>query len=254
MRFLCIGNCQVSAYHNCLLENNYDSTKLTTYIDDISTEKLNVTLNNYDFCIHQSNKNISYEKLQRNHELCKFILVPSLMFFLYFPDVDKTFSFSDEDPNAKYPHGYISYKHCLLNDSIEDISKTQIWNEFSKMFGNISSYCNLLLSKDKEYGISIYSYILNNFRIRRLFHSFNHPSNELLNMVMTHIKDKLGLTISINMFDEIHDEIFGFYKDVIYRATKDIFDLQFPLEIQLHRETVSHTEFALRYNKWFDSH
>jgi hypothetical protein len=158
------------------------------------------------------------------------------MFTLYFPDVDT--NYFHYDPCSEYPYGYIAYKrNSLLTNSI-----------YSKLTSQyISDYLCTLIQKDNNYTVNIYKYISENFRNRRLFHTYNHPTNELLNIVCTSFVNILGLEINHNVYTG--EEIFGFYQDAIFEDTVENLQLRFKSKIIIHGKELTLDEFCDLHKK-----
>lgn len=233
MRFLLIGNCQVQTYALFLRSNNYQVDYFCSFVDEVTDSTFSKC---YDVCIYQSNKSINYEKAIHEFTTCKFIRVPSLMFTLYFPDVD--LNYFHFEPASEYPYGYICYKRNRLCAGEKN---TRLTPEY------VSDYLRSLISKDACYTVPIYKYIAENFMIRRLFHTYNHPKNELLNLVCTSIVDKLGLTIHDNLYTG--QEVFGFYQDAIFKDDASTLQLRFISKIIIHSKEITFDEFKEYHNQ-----
>ena len=243
MKILLVGNCQVDAYYNFLIINGYNATYLSTIGGNLNCDEVKENVFKCDACVHQSNKNIDYTQLKKDNINCVFILVPSLTFPLYFPDINLNYI-----PRVEigYPHGYVSYQHHLLQHDIP-VTKQSVMQALENSTGGIQTYENAVLQKDIQYGLSIYRYILTHYKDERLFHTYNHPCNKLLNIVMTHIARITNLKVKHNCFAS-NQEVFGFYQDIIYDELHEVLQLKFTSNIVIHHKKMDFHDLKKLHN------
>ena len=143
---------------------------------------------------------------------CQFLVYPNLYFAGYYPHygylkddhnrhiTKATHTTTGSNPFGDY-HDYLAISFYFTNLPPFHSVLEQFEAHLSSIVGQLSDKyksvlevsLNEIVKRDSACSFSVSQYIHDNYRASRLFHSFNHPSNSLLNVVADNVLRLIGL-------------------------------------------------------------
>lgn len=162
------------------------------------------------------------------------ICIPSMYYGGYFPTIE---SIEGINATLRGVHDFVIAACYLasktIGETIELLTKNFILDlETIRLFHHNS--INSLRQREKQYNvdIEISSYISENFQDRRLFHTFNHPSIDMVKFICSEILEKLGIEDTCTDDEDILD----FIKAPIYNSVYDALGLSFK-NVEMERDS-----------------
>lgn len=234
------GNCQLGAIYN-ILKNEYSNIYHITIITNFKLiwEKKPLPNDFYeaDILIYQplylhgvyNTDNIINNMCKKE---CKKISISSLYFCGYYPDYYKNISdnlktISKELPYGLFPYGlkYISDKKNLSPTKIVSLSKTHDFVSQNYIKDQLKLSFEKLYEKEQNTDIKCADFIKENYKKKKLFHTIDHPSNEILQKIINDLSIYLQLPkISLEKYDELLKDISIPIYPCVYSALQLTFD------------------------------
>lgn len=268
MKIIVVGNCQAEAIRKILRCRNNKSYN----IPDIPRVDL---MTNEDIGnLHSLLKRADIAVLQRitesyrggglgNETLrgicpqnCRVITYPNIYFGGYNPEM-----FYLHDKNGKTIPGFFGYHNKIIawaylngkspKETVEYLSD----NESPIYLGNTPVSClKSLKEREKGLDVIISDYIQLEYQRQRLFHSMNHPTNEVLLEVVNRIVNKLG-TITWSE-PVLANEFLGFTRFPILNSVKAKFGFTFKCDTSylIQNKMYSPLETVTLFFEWYKKH
>lgn len=234
MRCLCIGICQMTAIAKILKQNVIFTSVYTDIIYyevfNLSVVEMQNILDNIvptcDLVLSQPVSNTYketniYSTTTLRSKIAKgttHLIIPNCYFTGYdpipFQTTDKNNNVINCDGISYYPSISLN---SLLNDDIKKASidwcnidyysDIEIKNNFNKTINELKTREEKVFDNDFGVDIKICDFIEQNYKNKFLFHTYNHPTNELLIELVKRIMNKIG--IPVNKLDNIDAELLG---------------------------------------------
>ena len=188
---------------------NIDPNELNKLIEEVIPE---VDLFIYQPVSEKYNNNLKYSSkyiVKQLKKACRRISFPSCYFRGYYPElrvvknennrsIDIRFKVNGESLLSILVHDVNIIKGFVEKKSIEEIKNNFINEDFyDKSFLDKTLNQTLLALESREndldIDVKISSFIKDNFRTKRLFHTFNHPTNVLFKYIAERILEFLSI-------------------------------------------------------------
>lgn len=255
MKIVIYGNCQ-GLMISLILKNyliNYDLYNIENY-DLIKNNKAYPDEHFYtDIFIYQPLE--GYNKLdseyikkciKRNNPNVIFISFPYMYFLGYFPDHDQEI---EKSPGINYPYQHVKLNKLIKgnNDFNKILLETKNSNFLNESFilEKTKYSLDILEKKEEKCIIKISKFIKDNYTNIKLFHSPQHPSNILLELVVNEICKILKLSPIKLKANELLGE---FSNSLIFPCVYNILNLKFKDNIHYFEQmSLNYNEYILKY-------
>ncbi len=201
-KILCFGTCQMQ--HLTKILNHYlDGIKysikyITSYGDSFSTQEVYKNMESADIIIYQAlsekkSKTLNNKKIQELFHLKTLISIPFLKVYGIYPlEYSSGFIFGEKsilyllDKGIKKEKIYTLFKEGLIDFDME--------NRFNNSFYQMNIF-------HPNTTIKLSNFIKNNYKNKKLFNSYSHPSNILYNEILRQLNKILNIDIALNKND-----------------------------------------------------
>lgn len=191
---------------------------------------------------------------------CKKISFPTAYFTGYNPEITYLKGHSGIVKNDPFPYHDINILRLYANAKSSDYIVRNIQEESFYDEKYILENCQETISKLKEresnLTIKLSGYIERNFRKAKLFHSFNHPSADLLEYLFTSIVRLCEIEVSTKFSDLFANaDVLGQSSFPAYKATQEILSLQFQenTAYRINHESFSIEDVVLKYVTYYEN-
>jgi hypothetical protein len=204
---LFLGNCQARPISRLVEMNSsftadYNLIKVFPAIHDMSIELQTYIrdeiLPRTNLLITQNVLNDTFPlKTSSCRQVCNTLVFPTCYFDGYFPDaiyLKKGGLTLRQTPITDYHSSYVL--HCFIQGlSVEECTQNLISGSWVGQGypEKVSSIWASLYKREEQWDIKVIDYLHDNYRKRRLFHTLNHPTAEVLCFIANGIFKELGL-------------------------------------------------------------
>lgn len=260
-KILLVGSCQMDAMLESLgtqdkLLNKYDLESIVVFKEDIDESSFKEKLKNTSFLIaHKINTETSelfnYDNLRKlSHEFkFKFVILPYMFFNGYWPNVDYIIHNGEKlGQNGNLYHEKRLYELVQQNDNL---NLQNIFDRYSQQISledvidNLLNTLSIMHEKNKVHDdvqmIDILSFIIKNYKTKKLFYTNNHPTLDLIKyctkMTMNILKidcDDLSLEKTKNILNTFVSPIHHSVRDGLSLKFEDKKLVSYNKEISLY--------------------
>ncbi|WP_196805805.1 WcbI family polysaccharide biosynthesis putative acetyltransferase [Butyrivibrio sp. WCD2001] len=253
------GNCHMAVVRDMLYTSQVFTSKYGIYplvfIQNMKSEISESLLRNVDVLISediQEDNRFGYEYsvayLQGKIHRQKLIVIPNLfgMGKCFFPQFEWDLNHPiGKDSNGLFPHGDQFINKQLKNGrSIDDIGE-QIKNgaPFSKeeVIDNFNDNVRKYRDREKYCDIKIIDFIICNYKIHQLFWDQGHPTNFVMNEIVTRLLKKIGIEDELLSVDEMNT-----HEEFVYPCVAQA------LELEWRQERIRCTKNAKKCTAYMD--
>lgn len=201
-QIVCFGNCQASQIGNLLNLFVYDKYEIINYFnykDNINHKDIINSIIKADVVIYQPLSN-KYEGL--SHENIQKIAQENNTKTITFPYIYNNGIYSLEFGSIQAIHG----KEIILNlykegktihAILEDYLHHKIDFRLKERFANSLS---IMKEREKDLDIQLCNFIESNYKDKKLFHCYNHPTNIVFFEILRRIQQILSIPIKIKKY------------------------------------------------------
>jgi hypothetical protein len=221
------GSCQLVAIHKLLKDKlNKDVIVLENWTFMLNKNQLPESLYNCDVFIYQpfngDEKYLEYHTdtiLKKLNKNVKTISVPFVSCSIYFPDAIIDIR-NNKTKTKNLPFGKFPQQSCILSKYKSQIEMMDEYNDNHYDFDFMSNFVQEILFKihnvEKNCNIKIKDYIkYNMYNGIPLFHSIQHPNNNILIHMTKQILEILNLSIGDGMKLSIKDYSFNVQQELL---------------------------------------
>ncbi len=215
------GNCHMTVIHAYLESSKKFSTKYAIYPNPLIQENREKridsrVLENCDLWIHEDiqKDNIygyflsdtyirqKWRGTGRGNEK-KEIIIPHLFGLgkAFFPQYGWN-KRNEKINNARDTNGMFPHSDCIIDRCVEEgmivediitFCKSDLALDEETIFQNFEVYMKKIMEREKSWDISIYDFILLNYKKNKLFYDAGHPTNTILKKICEDILNKLDI-------------------------------------------------------------
>jgi hypothetical protein len=277
INILFYGNCQLLAIKKtlCLLNDKYNVYHISCWTTECNKETFIEIIKKCDIIITQSisdnYRNVDYlstsfiiNQIKNN---CKIIIIDSCYFNFYYFDliytkfnnknlhnpIDYHYNKMIECYNNKYSieyylDNYVNNENLKTSQELEEIANDSL-NELEKRYNSNKEKYN----KNNIFLIPIFQFIKDNYKIKLLFYSMNHPTKYLIQYICLEIIKILQIPNTINYeVDQLNNPKCILYKCIQKNVNFDIKNHKSLLSIKLKTITKDYINNYDIVNLYYD--
>lgn len=273
---LVYGNCQAMALRSFLSKHpNFTSFYEVIEIKPVhlltqgDVDRLEKTIAEIELFIHQpvSDNYKGIHQLSTNYiksqlkSGCQTISFPVAYFTAYNPEItylknknniviSKPFPFHDLNILKLYAKGK------SIDRTIEEIAGEAFYSA-EYLQENLSATLRNLAAREKSLEVKISAFIQENFRIKKLFHTFNHPSAVVLEYILNYILDLLGIQREKDFFELFRNsDVLAQTSFSIYPSAVKFLGLSFgsTLDYRIEKQVFTQREVVSSFFEFYDTH
>lgn len=214
-RFTSFGNCQAHPIAQLLMANEHFNryfeyvpfTKPVYMLTEQDLEKVTDLVSSVDLFIYQSvgeafGKTYSTENLlSLTKDSCQRISFPSIYFNGYMPEINylryiggEINAFSDYH-DINLVNSYVRNPENCYQKTFAQYKSDDYYSS-EELLNNAKKSVSTLREREQLCTIKVSDYIEKNWRDTRLFYSMNHPSNSVLDHLVSQVTPILGISLS----------------------------------------------------------